>query len=74
MQEDILKTKALIHISPSQDSSSSSVNAVMHLHIVKLTHILSLQAEVSETQCDDVTLLNRNVPYTQLMANRGTKD
>lgn len=54
------------HFSPSEDSSSSGADAVMHLHIVKLAHILSLQAEVSEAQCDHVTLLNRYTPYTQL--------
>lgn len=38
----------------------------MHLHVVELAHVLSFQAKVSEAQCDDVTLVNRYVPYTQL--------
>lgn len=60
------QNKRLWHFSPSEDSSSSGADAVMHLHIVKLAHILSLQAEVSEAQGDHVTLLNRYMPYTQL--------
>lgn len=56
-------------VSPPQHSPSSSINAVVHLHVIKLTHILSLQAEVPEAQFDDVTLLNGHIPYAQLMGN-----
>lgn len=61
-------------LSPSQNSSSFPVDTVMHLHIVEFTHILSLQAEVPEAQCDDVTFLNRNMPHTQLVENRSMCD
>lgn len=59
---------------PSQHSSSSSVAAVVHLHVIKLTHILSLQAEVPEAQRDDVTLLHSQIPNAQLVENRRTPD
>lgn len=56
-------------VSPSQHSPSSGVDAVVHLHVVELAHVLGLQAEVPEAQRDDVTLLNRYVPHAQLMGN-----
>lgn len=38
----------------------------MHFHVVKLAHVLSLEAEVSEAERYDVVLFDRNVPNTQL--------
>lgn len=55
--------------SPSQHATCSGVEAVVHLHIIKLANILSLQAEVPEAQRDDVTVLHRQMPYAQLRAN-----
>lgn len=62
-----------LYTSPPQNSPSSGANAVMHLHIVELTHILSFQAKVSEAECDDVTLVNRYIPYAQLKKSRKKK-
>lgn len=58
-------------VSPSQHSPISSIDVVVHLHVIKLTHILSFQAEVPEVQCDYVTLLNRYIPNAQLIGNKG---
>lgn len=53
-------------ILPAKNTVIPSVSTVVHLHIVKLTHILGFQAEVTETQPNDMPIIHRYMPGAKL--------